>query len=72
MKVFTSHRGSDRSKCLATKFTRHGQKYTAMYLPDGGLFELTNDTKGVVVPRDTQTFRRLADHNRGGKFQPVS
>ena len=51
---------------------RHGQKYTAMYLPDGGLFELTNDTKGVVVPRDTQTFRRLADNNRGGKFTPIS
>ena len=72
MKVFTSHHERDCSKCYAVSLVRHGQKYTAMYLPDGGLFELTNDTKGVVVPRDTQTFRRLADNNRGGKFTPIS
>lgn len=72
MKVFHGSAERDRSKCYAVKLARHGDVYTALYLPDGGLFELINDTKGVVVPRSTQTFRRLADHNRGGKFQPAS
>jgi len=50
------------------KFTRKGQQYTAYY-EDEKLVRLINETSGQVIPPTTQSFRRLADDNRGNKFE---
>ena len=54
------------------KFTRAGDNYTALYDPNGTLARLMNTATHQEVPAESQTFRRLADNNRGGKFKEVS
>ncbi len=54
-------------------YTRHGDRYTAIYDKNGTLVMLERQADGhgrqaVEIPADTQTFRRLADGNRGNKF----
>jgi hypothetical protein len=44
-------------------------EYDALYDLAGKLVMLTNRTRGEVIPPHTQTFRRLADNNRGNKFK---
>jgi hypothetical protein len=57
-----------RPEMTMAQFTRHEQMYLAHY-DDGRLVKLINKTSGQVIPSDTQTFRRLADNNRGNKFK---
>jgi hypothetical protein len=54
-------------------FTRHGNKYTAIYDKSGKLISLERNADGhgrpsALIPHDSQTFRRLAANNRGNKF----
>ncbi len=57
-------------------FTRHGERYTAIYNKSGELIMLDRNADGhgrqsELIPHDSQTFRRLADNNRGGKFVEI-
>ena len=54
------------------KFTRDGDEYTAFYDPSGVLMRLLNENTHREIPAISQTFRRLADNNRGDKFRPVA
>jgi hypothetical protein len=58
------------AKNSTQKFVRNGQKYLALYEGDK-LVRLLNTTKEEEVPSYTQTFRRLADGNRGNKFKAI-
>ena len=51
------------------KFTRNGKQYHAHYNSKDVLVRLVNKTSGETIPPESQSFRRLADDNRGNKFQ---
>lgn len=53
---------------MAKKFRRNGQEYSAWFAGEQ-LIRLFNETTRKEIPGTTQTFRRLADHNRGGRFE---
>jgi hypothetical protein len=57
----------DRKGAFEQKYTRNGCEYSASF--DGGrLVELVNKTTGNLIPPHTESFRRLADGNRGKQF----
>ncbi|MDO8407695.1 MAG: hypothetical protein Q7S95_00450 [bacterium] len=51
------------------KFARNGVRYHAHYDSKGVLVRLINKTSDETIPPESQSFRRLADNNRGNKFQ---
>jgi len=53
------------------KWKRGDQKYTALYDHRGRLHRLLNSTTHEEVPAESQTFKRLADGNRGKRFKEV-
>lgn len=57
-----------RQYTTTKKFARYGMGYAAYYIGDK-LVQLMNETTGVDIPSTTKSFRRLADNNRGNKFQ---
>ncbi len=60
--------GRNPPKHPVKKFIRTGHEYVALYKPNGSLMRLINTTTHQEVPANSQTFTRLADNNRGGKF----
>src|SRR3989344_990131 len=61
-----------RTDVLKTKkFVRGGHDYVDFYNPEGALKRLINATTHEEIPSGSQTFKRLANNNRGGKFKPV-
>lgn len=63
-----THIERDPPKCSVKKYIRADHQYVAFYKPDGTLWRLLNSTKHYEVPANSQTFKRLSDSNRGGKF----
>ena len=56
------------SKLTTKRPSRNGITYLATY--DGKvLVKLYNPVRDAVIPPHTQTFRYLADNNRGNKFR---
>ncbi len=47
---------------------RNGIKYPALSNPQGELTGLINLKTGKVIPKDTKTFRRLANGNKRNRF----
>jgi hypothetical protein len=48
---------------------RNGVAYSAWSTVNGELAALVNLKTGNTIPKDTTTFRRLADGNRGNRFK---
>ncbi len=56
---------------VVRKFKRNGDTYTAIYRPVETLYRLFNEATHEEVPATSQTFKRLADGNRGDRFKEI-